>query len=98
MSPEWDGKSPRIRTGELSPDSGEQSHRYRFGQHPVMPWKMVECPKCKGKTFIVIVEWDEDGDGKPESDMVARCDICEGEGEITEFRRRQWAKEQAGDR
>jgi len=92
--PEWDGKTPRVNLGEASPAHGEGSHNYRFGQHPVMPWHMVECPKCDGKGFVTVMEWDENGDGKPESDMVGKCDFCEGSGQVKEFEKRAYLRNQ----
>jgi len=73
--PEWDGKTPRVNLGEASPAHGEGSHKYRFGQHPVMPWHMVECPKCEGAGYF---------------EEPIRCDFCDGEGQVKEFERRRF--------
>lgn len=61
----------------------------KFGQHPVMPWHMVECPKCDG------VGWfEKQRSADPQDTVLDDCNLCEGEGEVRQFRAREWIKSQ----
>jgi len=84
--PEWDGKTPRVNLGEASPAHGEGSHKYRFGQHPVMPWHLVDCPKCGGEGWYIMTVMNEE-------DPI-RCDFCYTVGKVKEFERRAYLRNQ----
>lgn len=60
-------------------------HKYKF-MIPAMPWHDVECPACRGVGHLEI----EIMYGEQTGTKIVQCDLCGGEGEIKEFRRKKY--------
>lgn len=59
-------------------------HKYKF-MIPAMPWHMAECPKCEGRGSLIIEGYEE---------YTKKCDLCDGEGEVTVHRVKAWLRDQ----
>lgn len=82
-----------MNLGEKSPYLRRNQSQVTFGVG-TLPWHDVDCPKCDGLGFVVLEEWDEDGDGNFESDMVEGCDLCDSSGQIKAHEAKAWTKSQ----
>lgn len=71
----------------------EAGHNYFFGGWR-LPWHLVDCPKCGGRGLVTLGEWDEDGDGQIDADIVTRCDLCLGVGEVKQAEAKRYLREQ----